>query len=110
MYTTREEVEAANPEYYKGQVLPAAYRLNDESVWKRDDVSEHYPEIVEYYKSKGITDIRINPCGPVDEDVLYINGEFRGYCRQPFEWKMREDLTQEDYPPKTKIRLKTKDS
>ncbi len=104
MHTTREEVEEANPDYYKNQTRPAAYRLNDEEVWKRDDVSELYPEILEYYRAKGITDIRIMPCGPVDEDVLYVNGQFRGYCRMPFEWKMREDLTQEDYPPKAKRR------
>lgn len=82
------------------ETLPAAYRLNDESVWKRDDVSEMYPELVEYWKSKGATTIVVTPCGPVDEDVLYIDGQFKGYCRVRFEWKLREDLTQEECPPK----------
>lgn len=105
MYTTREDFEKDYPEYYKDQTLPVAYRLNDESVWERDNVSEHYPEIVEYYNAKGITDIRIMPCGPVDEDVLYINGKFKGYCRKPFEWKMQEDLPSEEHLPKAKQRF-----
>jgi hypothetical protein len=86
------------------ETLPAAYRLDDESVWDRDDVSEMYPELVDYWKSKGATDIVVMPCGPVDEDVLYIHGKFQGYCRMPFEWKLREDLTQDERPPKAKQR------
>lgn len=93
------------------ETLPAAYRLNDESVWKRDDVSEMYPEIIEYYKSKGITDVRIKPCGPVDEDVLYVEGKFKGYCRQRFEWTDPaewSELAPEDQPRKGKIRKNRK--
>lgn len=104
LYMTRKEFEESNPDHYKGQTLPAAYRLEDESVWQRKDVSDMYPEIVQYYMEKGISDIRIMPCSPVDEDVLYINGKFKSYCRMPFEWKCREDLPPEDMSPKAKQR------
>lgn len=106
MFMTRKEYEARNPECKAAETLPAAYRLEDESVWKREDVSEMYPEIVEYYKTKGITEIRIMPCGPVDEDVLYIEGKFKSYCRQRFEWMDRADLGPEDLRPKAKQRRK----
>lgn len=32
---TREDFEKSNPEVVLNQVLPAAYRLNDESVWQK---------------------------------------------------------------------------
>lgn len=106
MFMSRKEFECNQLELTDNETLPAAYRLGDESVWARDNVCEMYPEIIEYFEAKGITDIRIMPCGPVDEDVLYVNGKFKGYCRQKFEWMDRSDLGPEDFRPKAKQRTK----
>lgn len=88
----------------ENETLPAAYRFNDESIWDRDNVAELYPEIVKYWSERGITNIRIMPCGPVDEDCLYLNGKWYSYCRHPYEWMQRQDLTEEIKSPKAKQR------
>lgn len=86
------------------EVLPAAYRLEDEEVWERADVLEMYPTIRDYWVSKGFTDIRIMPCAPVDEDCLYLDGKWHSYCRHPFEWMQPEDLCAELKPRSAKKR------
>lgn len=73
----------------ENETLPAAYRFNDKSIWDRDNVAELYPEIVKYWSERGITNIRIMPCGPVDEDCLYLNDKWYSYCRHPYEWMER---------------------
>lgn len=70
---------------------PYAYHVQDESAWDLDDVRHYYPEIVGYWNSKDVFDTRINPCGPVDEDCLYLNDEWYSYCRYPYEWKHKDD-------------------
>lgn len=62
------------------ETLPAAYRLQDETVWDRENVLDMYPAIRNYWVSKGFTDIRIVPCGPVYEDCLYLDGKCRSSC------------------------------
>ncbi|MCJ8478824.1 hypothetical protein MOO17_12405 [Escherichia coli] len=85
------------------ETLPAAYRLNDERVWEWTDVSCFYPEIVQYWRAKGCV-VVINPCGPVDEDCLYLDGKWHSYCRWPFEWMLNEDLPEGWEYPKVKER------
>lgn len=80
------------------ETLPYAYYVNNEDAWTLYDVKDYYPEIVEYWNSKGILDIRIEPCGPVDEDCLYLNGEWFSYCRHPHEWMQSEDLCEHIKP------------
>lgn len=72
----------------------------------KTNVSETYPEIVRYWKEKGMPEqhIEILSCPSVEEDCLYLYGRFHSYCRTPAEWKMWKDLTEEEKPPKAKIR------
>lgn len=77
--------------FASGEKIPYAYFIGDEAGWEEENVSHYYPEIVSYWKDKGITDIRVKPCGPVDEDCLYLNGQWSGYCRHEYEWKIKED-------------------
>lgn len=84
---------------FKGQKMPYAYFIQDEKAWDLEDVKQYYPEIVEYWKSNGIQDVVIKPCGPVDEDCLYLDGNWEGYCRNTYEWKMGKDLTTEEKAP-----------
>lgn len=86
------------------ETLPAAYRADDESVWNEYSVNSYYPEIMAYWWDKGFRDIRISPCGPVDEDCLYLNGKWKSYCRHPYEWMQPEDLFDELKPPVAKQR------
>lgn len=84
------------------ETFPAAYRLNDEEVWGHTNVISMYPEIFYYWSDKGFSDIRVVPCGPVDEDCLYLNGKWYSYCRFPHEWMKREDLCEELLPQPSK--------
>ena len=88
----------------QGETLPAAYRLDDEDVWEWDDVLDMYPAIRCYWGNKGFTDIRVNPCGPVDEDCLYLDGKWHSYCRFAHEWMQPEDLCAELKPRPAKQR------
>lgn len=90
------------------ETLPAAYRFNDESIWDRDNVAELYPEIIQYWSEKGISNIRVMPCGPVDEDCLYLNGKWYSYCRHSYEWMKSEDLCAELKPQPAKQRGKSR--
>lgn len=83
---------------------PYAYHVQNENAWDLSDVKDYYPEIVEYWNSKGISNICIAPCGPVDEDCLYLNDKWYSYCRHPYEWMQPEDLCDELKPPKGKQR------
>lgn len=84
------------------ETLPAAYRLQMDEVWGSPNVVDMYPEILAYWTSKGFKDIRVTPCGPVDEDCLYLDGKWYSYCRYPYEWMQREDLCDELKPPVAK--------
>lgn len=86
------------------ETLPAAYRLNDEGIWGHTNVINMYPEIFYYWSDKGCSDIRVMPCGPVDEDCLYLNGKWHSYCRFPHEWMQRGDLCEELLPPLPKAK------
>lgn len=86
------------------EVLPVAYRANDETLWDEKDVLPMYPVIESYWRSLGFTDLKIVPCGPVDEDCLYICGKWYSYCRFPHEWMQREDIVDWLAPPKAKQR------
>lgn len=91
------------------ETLPAAYRLNDEKIWEWVDASCFYPEIVEYWTAMGKV-VRISPCGPVDEDCLYLDDKWHSYCRWPFEWMLEKDLPEGwEYPgPKTPAKRQKK--
>lgn len=84
------------------ETFPAAQRFHDDKLWERDDVSDLYPEIIEYWRLQGFRNIKITPCGPVDEDCLYIEDKWYSYCRHPYEWMKREDLCDELKPPVAK--------
>lgn len=58
------------------------------------DVKHLYPEIVEYWISKGMPEqhIEITSSPYIEEDVLYLYGRFFGYCRNENEWKQLRDL------------------
>lgn len=58
------------------------------------DVKHLYPEIVEYWISKGMPEqhIEITSSPYIEEDVLYLYGRFFGYCRNENEWKQLQDL------------------
>ena len=58
------------------------------------DVKHLYPEIVEYWVSKGMPEqhIEITSSPYIEEDVLYLYGRFFGYCRNENEWKQLKDL------------------
>lgn len=73
----------------ENETLPAAYRFSDKSIWDRNNVADLYPEIVQYWSERGITNICIMPCSPVDEDCLYLNDKWYSYCRYPYEWMER---------------------
>lgn len=87
------------------ETLPVAERMEDEKFWMWEDVTSFYPEIVEYWESKGAV-VRITPCGPVNEDCLYLNGKWFSYCRWPFEWKLAVDLPEGWEYPEVKPRYK----
>lgn len=89
---------------FTGQKMPYAYHVQDEKAWELVDVSHYYPEIVEYWNSKGIQDVKVNPNGPCDEDCLYLNGQWAGYCRNLWDWKKGEDLTEDQKAPTGKRR------
>lgn len=86
------------------ETLPAAERLDCEDLWDFQDVNFAYPDILLYWGRRGVTDIKIMPCRPVNEDCLYLNGKWYSYCRHEFEWKKPEDLSEEEAPPKAKAR------